>query len=193
MTVVSALVALVAATTPASESIFDGKTLDGWQVKGDGKWTVENGAIVGRLNADQGYGMLVYPVVVKDFTLRLKFKVDDGNSGLYFRAERTDAGHVFNGFQAEVDKTMATGGIYESGGRGWVSQVKPEESAYKPGEWADMTIKARGDYYAIFVNGSLVTSIIDPDSRKSGEIGLQLHGGQKMHVSFKEMTLKKYN
>jgi hypothetical protein len=43
--------------------------------------------------------------------------------------------------QVEVDPSVGkhTGGLYESGGRGWVIQPNSEgELALKPGEWNDL-------------------------------------------------------
>ena len=39
--------------------LMDGKTLKGWHPVGDGKWTVEEGAFVGRADNEKLYGLLV--------------------------------------------------------------------------------------------------------------------------------------
>lgn len=70
-------------------SIFDGKTLAGW----DGMpvvWSVEDGAIVGKSTADRNAGntFLVYHgMEAKDFDLKLEVKVEwGGGSGIQYRS-----------------------------------------------------------------------------------------------------------
>ena len=59
-----------------------------------------------------------------------------GCSGFYFRVEETGEQVAVAGFQAEVEPTFETGGLYETGGRGWVVKPDPEfiRSIYHPGE-----------------------------------------------------------
>ena len=113
-----------------------------------GEWKVVDGAIVGKSGKDEAqHGMLLSDEVVGDFALRAKFRVLSGDSGFYFRAERVDGQVAVNGFQVEVDDTQETGGLYETGGRGWV--VKPSEEEipmkkYRPGEWTNLSLSAHG-------------------------------------------------
>lgn len=90
------------------------------------------------------------------------------------------------GFQAEVDNTNDVGGIYETGGRGWVRRPDHERTAAiaKPGDWNTMTIRAIGPEYTVLLNGSQTVSFTDDRSRREGHIALQLHGGQDMEVLF---------
>ena len=97
--------------------LFDGKTLNGWHAMGAGKWTVENGAIVGRLNTEPRYGLLVSDGVFGDFTIRLKFKSLKGNSGFFFRTEikETADSPESHGIQVEIkpNEGAGTGGLWE--------------------------------------------------------------------------------
>ena len=70
-------------------SIFDGKTLDGWD--GNPKfWRVEDGAIVGESTPERpsGNSYIVYRrMEAKDFTLKFEIKVEGtGGSGLQYRS-----------------------------------------------------------------------------------------------------------
>ena len=71
-------------------SIFDGKTLDGWEAtpsKSAPAWTVKNGAIVG--TGDKGRGYLTYSKNKNVADLEMKFSYrfpDKGNSGVSIRA-----------------------------------------------------------------------------------------------------------
>ena len=49
------------------QSLFNGKDLTGWHAVGDGKWTVEDGAIVGRADNEKLYGLLFSDEQYQDF------------------------------------------------------------------------------------------------------------------------------
>ncbi|MBM3862139.1 MAG: DUF1080 domain-containing protein, partial [Verrucomicrobia bacterium] len=104
----------------AWKPLMDGKTFNGWHPVGDGKWTVEDGAFVGRANKEKLYGLLVSDKPFKDFTVRFKFKSLTGDSGFYIRTniEPPEKAH---GLQVQVGPpNTGTGGIYESYGRKWL-------------------------------------------------------------------------
>jgi len=97
---------LPADTTPSAEgkpkvepgfrSLFNGKDLSGW--KGNPRiWSVKEGAITGQTteqNRISENNFLIWTGGdVTDFEIRLKFRIESGNSGIYFRSEeRTPAG-----------------------------------------------------------------------------------------------------
>lgn len=70
-------------------SLFDGKTLNGWDGR-PGVWSVEDGAIVGVSTKDKAAGntFLVYHgLEAKDFDLKLEIKVEwGGGSGVQYRS-----------------------------------------------------------------------------------------------------------
>ena len=107
--------------------LWNDKTLDGWHVIGKGEWKIIDGAIRGaHAKEEKEFGHLVSDKIYQDFTVRLKYKAVKGNSGLYFRIEEKGFSGV-TGFQAEIDPEKDAGGLYETNGRSWVSQPKPEE------------------------------------------------------------------
>ena len=178
----------------AWKPLFNGRTLEGWRRAGGGDWTVENGILTGRIQADEPrHGHLFTAGSHDDFTVRLEFMSPRGNSGVYFRAQETGQ-HGIKGFQAEVDgRSGKTGGLYETGGRQWVVP-SPEntasfEDAYRPGEWNWMTITARGPRIVVHVNGKKTADIVDPEGRRKGPLALQLHGNQDMEVRFRTIEL----
>jgi hypothetical protein len=172
--------------------LWDGKTLKGWHVIGKGEWTIEDGAIVGRhTKAEKEYGHLVTDAVYEDFVVRLKFKTTAGNSALYFRTDETGASGV-SGFQAEIDPQKDTGGLYETNGRSWVVQPKPEQVAtwFRPGEWNEMILSAQGTKITVRINGKVSAEIDDPKGRRKGHLALQLHGGQEGLQYFKDLEIQ---
>lgn len=174
------------------EPIYDETSLAGWHALPGGNWTVENGAFIGTSSAGETrHGLLVSDKRYGDFTVRFKFKVVRGNSGFYFRIKEDEReAHAF-GFQAEVCDTFETGGLYETYGRAWVAQVNQEEvkKHYTPGEWTDMTISAHGGWLVVYVNGFKTAELKDDPGLHEGHFALQLHGGQEMHVEFKDLAI----
>jgi hypothetical protein len=172
--------------------LFDGKTLSGWHPVGDGKWTVEDGAIVGRANNEKLYGLLFSDEEFDDFTVRFKFKVLTGDSGFYIRTifKEPDQAH---GNQVQVGLTgSGVGGIYESYGRGWLEQPSAElqNEVAKDRDWNEMVISARGDDIVVHVNGTKTAHIQDDAGRRTGHFALQMHSRNVMHLMFKDIEIR---
>ena len=81
------------------------------------------------------------------------------------------------------------GGLYETGGRGWVVKPKPKAVAryFKPGAWNQMTVSARGRRIVVHVNNTKTAELLADKGRLSGQIALQLHGNQDVEVHFKDI------
>ena len=94
-------------------TLFDGSSLDGWNVLGDANWALEDDAV----RADSGRGFLVTPRSYGDFELTLEFWVDEpANSGIFVRCAdgqsvRDDNSYEVNIFDTRPDQTYRTGGI----------------------------------------------------------------------------------
>lgn len=181
---------LIAAPSP----LWDGNSLQGWHVIGKGSWKIEDGAIHGTsARTEKEFGHLVTDRDYTNFTVRVLYKAAKGNSGLYFRiAEKGFSG--VTGFQAEIDPEKDAGGLYETNGRSWVSQPKPEDVArwYKPGAWNEMVVSARGGNITVTVNGLVSAQLKNDPGRPFGKIALQLHGSQDMDVRFKDITIEEH-
>lgn len=183
------------ASAQSWEPLFNGKDLTGWHTQPGGEWKVVDGVIVGTsASSERRHGLLVSDRELTNFILRAKFRVHEGNSGLYFRAEETDTNVAVRGFQAEVDRSSAVGGLYETAMRGWVRKPDPDviENILTHGEWVSITVTAIDDDVTVSLNGTTVTELLgDKESLKKGRIALQLHGGQNMHVEFKDIAVLK--
>ena len=174
-------------------SLFNGKDLTGWHPVPGGEWKVVDGTILGTSpKSEPRHGLLMTDNRYKNFKVRGKFKVTKGDSGLYFRVEKTNSRVSVKGFQAEVDNSPEVGGLYETAMRAWVKKPDPEliKKTVKPGEWTDILVTANGDDITVSLNGVLVTELLgDTQCLKEGHIALQLHGGQDMHVQFKDLAI----
>ena len=84
------------------------------------------------------------------------------------------------------------GGLYETGGRAWVVQPDAElvKRCFKPGDWNEMTVTAQGKNVRVELNGVTTAEVKDDPGRTAGYFGLQLHGGNEMHVEFKDIEIQ---
>src|SRR6476659_10522126 len=144
-------------------SLFNGKDLTGWDIHGTEKWYVDNnGEMVCESGPDKQYGYLSTSKNYKNFELTLEFKQEaNGNSGVFFRSSID--GVKISGWQCEVAPiNHHTGGIYESYGRGWLIQPKPEDEKWlKEGDWNDYKIEVKGDEVTTWLNGHKMIYIKD--------------------------------
>ena len=187
------LIALASVTARGEnpKPLWDGKSFNGWHVIGKGDWKIEDGAIHGtHAKTENDFGHLVTDRSFTNFILRVKYKTIKGNSGVYFRIEEKGFSGV-SGFQAEIDPTQDAGGLYETNGRAWVSKPTAEQvkTWFKPGEWNEMTVSARGRDIIVTVNGKKSAELKNDPGRLSGRIALQVHGGQDCDVWFKDIEI----
>jgi hypothetical protein len=174
-----------------SESIFNGKDLQGWTIYGTELWYVEDGLLVCESGPDAEYGYLGTDQEYGDFELTLEFKQGaDGNSGVFFRS--SIEGTKIAGWQAEVAPPGSnTGGIYESYGRGWLIQPDPElDKHLKFGEWNTMKIRIVGDLVETWLNGQKMIELKDEKiGLAKGIIALQIHSGGGIKVQWKNLNI----
>ena len=174
------------------EPLFDGKSLADWTAIPGGQWKIENGVLRGTSSAsDPRHGILLSDRRYGDFTARVVYRANKGNSGLYFRCDKSGDNVSVHGFQAEIDPEIDAGGLYETGGRGWVSQPTAEavKKYFKPGEWNELTVVAKGGRVTVHVNNQKSAELLADPGRPEGHFGLQLHGGQDMDIEFKSVEL----
>ena len=172
--------------------IFNGKNLDGWTNNGTEKWYVDNKELVCESGPDKQYGYLSTTKNYKNFELNLEFKQEaNGNSGVFIRS--SIEGTKISGWQVEVaPENMHTGGIYESYGRGWLIQPKPEDEKWlKKGDWNTMKILVNGDEVTSWLNGHQMVYLKDEKiGQGTGFIALQIHDGGGIKVRWKNIKIK---
>jgi len=183
---------------PAWKSLFNGKDLSGWKNNGQEKWFVEDGTILCESTANK-YGYLTTEKTYRNFDLRLKFKAEaEGNSGVFLRSKITginpEHGPDIEGMQVEVDPGAGkhTGGLYESGGRGWVAMpTEAGEKALKPGTWNDLEVSAHGNHIVTQLNGVKIVDFSDSAQKfNEGVVGLQIHTGGGVKMRWKDIYIR---
>ena len=173
------------------KSIFNGKDLTGWTNNGTEKWYVEKNELVCESGPDKQYGYLSTNKNYKNFVLTLQFKQEaNGNSGVFIRSSID--GTKINGWQVEVaPENKHTGGIYESYGRGWLIQPKPEDEKWlNAGNWNKLKISVTGDEVTSWLNGHQMVYLKDEKIGKGqGFIALQIHDGGGIKVRWKKIKI----
>src|SRR5262245_44006075 len=177
--------------------LFDGKSLDGWtQHGGKAKYSVEDGAVVGRSVPNTPNSFLCTNKEYGDFILELEFKVDPRlNSGVQIRSQVFEAAKEIDvegkkrnipadrvhGYQVEIDPSdrSFSGAIYDEARRGrFLADLQDNEAArkaFKQGEWNKFRIDCNGDSIRTWINGVTAVDLKD-DVTPKGVIALQVHG-----------------
>ena len=107
--------ALAADAGKGFKSIFDGKTLKGWN--GDPKfWSVQDGTITGKTtkeNPTKGNTFIIWEGKTGNFDLRLDYKIIGGNSGIQYRSFKADGPDEWRigGYQADFEAGDTFSGI----------------------------------------------------------------------------------
>lgn len=159
---------------------------------------------------------------VSDFELELDYRIapedpdnPGGNSGIQYRSRLIDEDkYIVGGYQADIDLSMTYAGInYEERGRGILAQrgqrVTIDEDGEKQVErfgeagelgkkidaegWNHYRIVAKGPKLSHYINGELMSEVIDHQGDKSASEGIlafQIHQGPPMLIQFKNIKLR---
>ncbi len=200
--------------------LFNGHDLTEW----DGSprfWSVSDGVIRGETSLERmtlsNTFLICRGGVLKDFELKLKVRLRNGNSGVQYRSQ--DLGKwMVAGYQMEVENAAGKSGfLYHERGRKFLALVgekveidatqKPRvvgqlaekkeliaKGYYRPKDWNDYRIVARGNHLEHYINDIQTVDVIDNDlkgRRLEGIIAFQIHAGPPMLVEFKDILLKK--
>ena len=193
--------ALAADLGKGFKSIFDGKTLKGWN--GAPKfWSVQDGAITGKTtkeNPTKGNTFIIWEGKTGNFDLRLDYKIIGGNSGIQYRSFKADGPDEWRigGYQADFEAGDTFSGIcYGERFRGILSlrgkktiltvgddgKLKKEvedfakdadiAKAIKKEDWNSYRIVARNFNLTHYINGVKTTQVIDRDRKTRRAEGL---------------------
>jgi len=183
-----------------NKSLFNGRTLAGWDGDTAKTWRVDNGEILGGTLTEKvpRNEFLATTANYTNFVLRLKFKLTgtEGfvNSGVQIRSQRVPNDSEMKGYQADIGEGWY-GTIYDESRRN-KPLIKPTEEAVKQavkvGQWNDYEIRAVGPRIVLAINGVQMVDYTEPDPSipQFGRIGLQVHGGGKTEVRFKDLNLE---
>lgn len=155
-----------------------------------------------------------------DFELKLEYRVSkNGNSGINYRSvEVDDTPYALKGYQCDIDgKGRWTGQNYEERARkflalrGQFTQIMStdEPKAYgsvgdkeellnfiNEEEWNECHIIVRGNTMVHVINGQVMSVVIDNDTenrKNKGLLGVQVHVGPPMTITYRNIRLKEFN
>jgi type 1 glutamine amidotransferase len=206
---------------PGFTSLFNGRDLTGW--RGNPKiWSVKNGVITGQTTSKNSVSENTFLIWtggdVKDFELRLKFRLENGNSGIYFRSRQRTAMHpeplvgcqadfsadgrwtgvimeyTLRGILAERGQKVVIGKDGKINVVGTVGDPAELLKQVKPKQWNDYAFSARGGRIILKINGVIMCNLEDNDPRRipSGKLALQVHQGPDMLVQFKDIRIREF-
>jgi len=177
-------------------SLFDGRTLEGWQVDTPGVWTACNGVLRGSTPGLRYNDFLRTKRSFGDFTLRVKMRLlwGYGNSGIQFRSKPATDPHELEGYQADAADNL-WGTLYDESRR--------RKTLANPGQdfhdgfdgtaWHDYEIVAQGDHIVLKLDGKVTVDYREPDAgiARTGIIGVQVHADRKpVEVWFRDIRIR---
>jgi hypothetical protein len=199
--------------------LFNGKGLEGWDGK-PGAWKAHNGEIQCTGVSVERNWLIWRGGQPGDFTLRLDFKWDKGNSGVQVRSDDLGKWQIF-GYQVEIAAAksmglwhhslldrkspkrkarhlMTTAGekalITKDGKRTneTLKKAAKVQATYKEREWNTMEITAKGNKLVQTINGVHFATLVDNDAEMSRTKGfIALQDhGKGCKVAFRNIRLK---
>jgi len=171
----------VSAQAAGWTTLFDGSTLDGWNVLGNANWELEDGAV----QANSGSGFLVTSESYADFELTLELWVaEPANSGIFIRCADAESVRDTNCYEVNIydtraDQTYRTGGI--------VHIAAPTSVINAGGRWNTYEITAQGPRLTVTLNGTRTVEVEDSQFA-DGPIALQYGAGV---VKFRNVRIRR--
>ena len=167
---VAALATAQAQAPQKAVALFDGRSFAGWEGDIKGTWRIQDGAIVGGSQTVQvpRNEFLTTTRSYGDFVLRVRFKLL-GTEGLV------------NGCgTARRNKTLVA------------PDAKLIDEILKRGDWNDYEIRAEGARIRLSINGrqTIDYTETDPAIPRDGLIGLQIHGGGKAQIHYRDLMIQ---
>jgi putative membrane-bound dehydrogenase-like protein len=183
-------------------SLFDGKTLDGWDFD-PAMWRVEDGVITGGSTTEKikKNDFISTKKSYQNFELKLKIKVSGDpktgmlNSGIQIRSVRE--GSAMSGYQVDCGAGWF-GKIYDEHRRNkviWASTPEQQAALDKAIDvfgWNEYRIRAEGPRIQTWINGvhCMDYTETDPNIALDGHIAPQVHSGGVCLVQVKEVTIE---
>jgi hypothetical protein len=193
---------LLVTTLAGAESLFDGRTLNGWE--GDLKWwKVENGMITGGSTTEKipRNFFLATTRSFQNFELRLKIKLTGDpktgmiNSGVQIRSLRVPNNTEMSGYQVDAGDGW-WGKLYDESRRKKVIaepvDAAAANAAVKTGEWNEYRIRTEGARIRAWLNGvpTVDYTEAEPNIAQDGKIAVQIHGGGIAQVQVKDVQIE---
>lgn len=169
------------------KKIFNGKNLKGWVVPApESCWTVSKGVLLVKSEPTKKGAILWTEKSYQNFVLQADFLMGEGtvDSGFFLRSENDQ---IQIGISGSLKRDM-TGSPYIPKLRYPVEATGVKE-LLKPKDWNSLQIKVIGNTYTAYLNGKQVMTYTSEGMAASGPIGIQLHPGNEMSISYRKIVL----
>jgi hypothetical protein len=174
--------AVLAAPSAAAEDpwrvLFDGRSFDGWRITGNGRWSIEDGVIVGRQGENNRGGDIFTVDEFAEFEVECEWKMKwPGNSGLWFRVSGPGTGYQADILEKEPGQPpeIVSGSLY--GIKAGMIAGNRDASTVNRDGWNKFRVRAVGDHIVIHLNGRQVVDTRDSRFAR-GALGFQAHPGK---------------
>jgi len=174
------------AQDPKLKKIFNGKNLKGWVEPANNVWwTVNDGVLFVKSTAEKKGSILWTESKYENFIIQADFLMGDGtvDSGIFLRSEHDQ---IQIGISGSLKRDL-TGSPYIPK-KGYPVEAKVKE-ILKLKDWNTMKVKVVGSTYTVWLNGNEVMTYTSENMPASGPVGFQLHPGNEMSCSFKNIRL----
>lgn len=180
--------------------LFDGKSFTGWDGETNKTWRIVDGAFVGgslTTTVPQNE-FLATKKEYTNFVLEVEFKLlgTEGfvNAGVQVQSQRVPNHHEMIGYQCDIGEGW-WGALYDESRRNKVL-IKPTDAAVaqamKRNDWNHYRIQCVGNRVQTWINDVPMIDYTETEANipQHGRIGLQVHGGGKAEVSYRNITLR---
>lgn len=169
------------------KKVFNEKNLKGWVIpEGNIWWVVDNKVLEATSDANKKGTILWTEESYENFIIELDFLIGEGtvDSGVFIRTEKQQ---IQIGESGSLKRDM-TGSPYIMG-IGYPVEAERMKELLKLKDWNTIKIKADGATYTVWMNGEQVLRYNSETAIKNGQIGLQLHPGRDMNISFRNIKI----
>ncbi|QNF34024.1 DUF1080 domain-containing protein [Adhaeribacter swui] len=192
---------VISQTKPKAIRLFNGKNFKNWQGDTLKTWRIQDGALVGGSLTEKvpHNEFLSTTKSYSNYVLRLKIKLTgtEGfiNGGVQFHSQRiANPPYEMTGYQADLGKGFWAS-LYDESRRDKLLAVADSnlvKQILKPNDWNDYEVRSEGKRIQIKLNGQQTVDYTEPEATipQSGLIALQVHGGGKVEVYYKDIYLE---
>jgi hypothetical protein len=174
------------AQDPKLKKIFNGKNLRGWVEPANNVWwTVNDGVLFVKSTAEKKGSILWSESKYENFIIQADFLMGDGtvDSGIFLRSEHDQ---IQIGISGSLKRDLTASPYIPKKGYPVEAKVK---DILKLKDWNTMKVKVVGSTYTVWLNGAEVMTYTSENMPASGPVGFQLHPGNEMSCSFKNIRL----
>lgn len=161
--------------------LFDGRTFDGWDLRGGADWVIRDGVI----RTSNGHGVYYAPGTFGDFEFTALVRSHQrANGGVFLRGSPRG----YRGFEVQIysppNAVYPTGSIY--------NHVRSGSSVDYEAQWFLMQVIVEGRNCLVRLDGKTVaqTTRLPDGAPTAGRIGLQMHTDGGASIEWRDLRVR---